>query len=253
MEVWVSNLGPDLCISSATALPSHYAHLRGNPAMLEKIGTAHYQGISAPSADALLVLDNVLGSGCLAPVVAEIGVGVGATTFAIAKRLNGRGKLLLFDFEVSVDELARDLLNEGFSNIEAYGNSRKTYDSYSWNLAQIALKKRREGSGPMLDFAYLDGAHSFVHDAPAAILLKELVKPGGFILFDDLHWTFDRSPTMNPASNAAVRDWYPAAQTAIPHVQMICELFFDNDQAFQRETLDNGISGGRALYRKVLG
>lgn len=216
--------------------------------MLEKIGTKPYRHISQPASDALMVLDRVLAT-TPEPTVAEIGVGVGATTIELVRRMKNRGKLLLFDFEDRVRELETELKAAGFTNIEALGNTRLTYDSYCWNLAKIALDRRARGDGPLLDFAFLDGAHNFINDAPAALILKSLLKPGGYLLFDDLLWTYDSSPSM--ANNPTVRLWFTQEQAAAAQVKIVCDLFFENDPDFTKETFGGKISRRRALYRKM--
>jgi predicted O-methyltransferase YrrM len=209
--------------------------------MLENIGTEGYMTISKPVAEVALVLDWILAEN-KAPVVAEIGTGVGATTKTIVEKLDNRGRLLIFDYQDRVDGLAADFRDLGYSNIEPFGNSRLRFDSYNWNLAKLALKARE--TGPCLDFAFLDGAHTFTVDAPATLILKQLVKPGGYLLLDDLLWTMATSPTMK---NIAA-DLYTREQMETPHIRMICELFMANDPTFQRVT--EGISPSRALYRK---
>jgi predicted O-methyltransferase YrrM len=217
--------------------------------MLEQIGTPARRGVSTPCADAIIAVEAVLSSNP-DPVIAEIGVGVGATTLALAKRLDNRGQLLIFDYKETVDELAVDLRNAGYSNIHAFGNTCLTCDSYSWTLAKLALARRQDG--PFLDFAFLDGAHTFLHDAPAAILLKEMLKPGGFLLLDDLHWTIDKSPTQNATVNPAVRNAFTAEQMAAQHIGMICDLFLESDCRLQRVSFNGKTSPGRALYVKTL-
>jgi hypothetical protein len=40
------------------------------------------------------------------------------------------------------------------------------------------------------DFCYLDGAHNWTIHGLAVILIKKLLRPGGWLLLDDLHWTY---------------------------------------------------------------
>lgn len=210
--------------------------------MLENIGTEAFLPISTPVEEAIRVLDKILASND-APVVAEIGTGVGATTKAIVERLDHRGRLLIFDFHDRVDELVLDFQRLGYANIEPHGNTRLQNDNYNWNLAKLALQARE--TGPMLDFAFLDGAHTFTVDAPATMLLKELLRPGGYLLFDDLLWTMATSPTLKEKSAKL----YPPEQTETPHIKMVCDLFMANDPSFKR--LTDGISPRRALYQKA--
>jgi predicted O-methyltransferase YrrM len=209
--------------------------------MLENIGTEGYLPISTPVPEVAPLLDRILSENG-SPVVAEIGTGVGATTKTIVERLDNHGRLLIFDFQDRVDGLISDFQALGFSNIEPFGNTRLQFDSYNWHLAKLALAARE--TGPFLDFAFLDGAHTFGVDAPATLILKELLKPGGYFLLDDLLWTMATSPTMKTVSASL----YTAEQMETAHIKMICELFIDSDPAFSRVT--EGVSSRRALYRK---
>jgi predicted O-methyltransferase YrrM len=54
------------------------------------------------------------------PVIAEIGVGIGATTLAMAQALDNRGELHLFDLRATI---VADLAGRGFTSIRGFGNS----------------------------------------------------------------------------------------------------------------------------------
>jgi hypothetical protein len=41
---------------------------------------------------------------------------------------------------------------------------------------------------PCLDFVFIDGSHTWEVDGFAFLLVDKLLKPGGWILFDDLYW-----------------------------------------------------------------
>ena len=54
------------------------------------------------------------------PAVAEIGVGVGATTAELAKLLNNQGELHLFDYENTLLELLNELKEGGYPTSYAH-------------------------------------------------------------------------------------------------------------------------------------
>ncbi len=117
--------------------------------------------------------------------IAEIGIGMGATTLHIAKFLENKGELHIFDFNETVVPIKKMLEKEGFSNIHIHGSSYQKLDSYNWNLLFL-LKNMEE---PMFDYVFLDGAHSFPVDGLAFFLIDMLLKKGGYIDFDDYTWT----------------------------------------------------------------
>lgn len=117
--------------------------------------------------------------------VAEIGIGGGVTSCAIAEIIKEAGELHLFDFHESVIKIKKILNLEGYENIVPHGNSFKLQDSYNFGLLDII---RTNGPG-YFDYIYLDGAHTFPVDALAFFLCDILLKPGGLIDFDDYGWT----------------------------------------------------------------
>lgn len=202
--------------------------------MLERLTDPRNAAIAKPNAHALDLLDRVLAREA-APVICEVGIGIGATTVELCRRLANRGRLHLFDFEDRLTDLGADLDELGFTNVVLHANTRRRYDSYNWSLGTILQQRRQAGDDPALfDFVFLDGGHAFHHDAPAALLLKELLKPGGIILLDDYDWSFAVSPTMNPQKNPDIRLDYTDAQIETPHVRLICDLFFDHDPAYRK-------------------
>ncbi|AMS44701.1 MULTISPECIES: class I SAM-dependent methyltransferase [Aminobacter] len=160
--------------------------------------------------------------------VAEIGVGIGATTQAIAKTMKGRGKLHIFDFQDSVDELKADLNGLGFFNVVAHGNTRRHWDSYHWSLAKLLDAMRC----PIFDYAYLDGSHLLLHDLPAFVILDKLVKPGGFIEFDDYGWKFENSTWMKATRHEYITDEH----AAVPNIKMLVDLFVKGNPNYRMVT-----------------
>lgn len=218
--------------------------------MLEKLTDPRFAAISKPSPHALDLLDGTLRANP-APVICEVGVGIGATTIELCRRLDNRGELHLFDYEDRLVDLAADLRAHGFDNVRLYPNSRKTFDSYNWALAKLALANRERDDPQLYDFAYFDGCHMFHHDAPAAMLLKDLMKPGGVLLLDDYEWSIAVSPTMRPSVTPTIAEHYTDDQISTPHVRLICSLFLDVDPSLEK--LDIGFKGReqRRAYRKL--
>lgn len=218
--------------------------------MLEKLTDPRYATISQPSAHALDLARRVLAENP-APLMCEVGVGIGATSIELCRLLDGRGEIWFFDFAEKLEELAADLRGAGFGNFRTFGNSRRTFDSYAWTLAMQLRRRRARGEAGFIDFAYLDGAHTFFHDAPATMCLKEMVKPGGFLLMDDYDWTIAVSPTMRPTVNPAITQDYTEEQIELSHVEMVCALLLDEDPAFERVDIGYRRQEHRRAYRRV--
>jgi predicted O-methyltransferase YrrM len=161
--------------------------------MLEKLGTPGHESITKPDYDFVRAVKAVIESGNQAPVVAEIGVGIGATTIQVAELLKNRGEIHIFDFAESVDELSKDLAQRGFTNVTGHGNSKRYWDSYHWSLAKLIASSRQN---TLYDVIYIDGAHTYLHDALAFFMCDRLLKVGGSVIFDDYAWRYADSRYM---------------------------------------------------------
>jgi predicted O-methyltransferase YrrM len=201
--------------------------------MLEKIGTAGFETLSKPDAVVLRLLDQLLATNP-APVIYEIGVGIGATTLPMAKAMNNRGQMVLFSRKNDVAALTEGLHLLGFDNIISdWGSDTKTYSGYHFELARGFVA----GELPPFDLAYLDGGHVFHLDAPATAILKELCKPGGYLVFDDYFWCLGKSPTLNPATRPQTARDYDTLQIETCHVQLVCKSMMDTDHRFRHVEL----------------
>lgn len=210
--------------------------------MLEKIGTPGFEVLSDPNPHVLTYLEKVIASE-KAPIVYEVGVGIGATTLEIAKRLDNSGTLVLFSREKDVAELAGDLRASGFRNIDAqYGSPSKTFSGYHFELARGLVT----GNLQPFDLAYVDGGHIFHLDAPAASILKEICKPGGYIIFDDWYWSLGTSPTQAPHVRPQTAQDFDSAQIDACHVQLVCKTIMDPDPRFRFV----GLHVGTAVYQR---
>lgn len=212
--------------SDSIALPTGQ---REEEQILELIGKPGYETISTPDATVIMHLRRMIDSGHAGPCVAEVGVGIGATTLEICRVLSRRGRLHLFDFVDKIDNLRQDLDKQGFGNIEYFSNSRRLWDSYNWSLLAI-LQRVRE---PIYDYVYLDGAHTYLHDGLAFFLLDRLLKPGGLMHLDDYNWSYAISPTTNPHKNPRILDLLSNEQIEACHIKMIVDIIVRSDQRYE--------------------
>lgn len=176
-------------------------------------------------------------------VIAEIGTYKGHTAMKIAEYLKGQGELHLFDFEDLVLEVKQKLNGAGIFNVIAHGNSRKTMDSYNWSLMKL-LQVRRE---PFFDYVFIDGAHVWAIDALTFFLVDRLLKPGGYIDFDDYDWTLRNSPSVNPISYPPTKKMFTREQMETRQVALIIDLLVKRDPSYT-EVIKNKIFRKTARY-----
>ncbi len=161
----------------------------------------------------------------------ELGFAYGVSTLYIAGALEsiGQGKLTSVDREV-----VRDFEPSAAAMVERASLSARVElvheaSSYNWFLHRKLREQTRDGVAvPCYDFVFLDGAHTWEDDALAFLLVDKLLRPGGWILFDDLDWKLDeRWPDV------------PAEQRNLCQVREIFDLLVATHPAY-RELRSDG-------------
>lgn len=126
--------------------------------------------------------------------VLELGTahGVSAAFIAAALEANGHGRLTTVDSSLlpwrnpTPGELLERL---GLSHRVAIDRSHSTY---TWFLKE-EIETQSDGQGncePLYDFCFLDGQKNWTVDGAAVFLIEKLLRPGGWLLLDDLGWTY---------------------------------------------------------------
>ncbi len=119
----------------------------------------------------------------------ELGAAFGATScvMAAAVQASGGGKV------VAIDRVLHHPVNPKV--IQEHTQVGDTLEvvidplGYNWYLADlIAANTEDNVCHPIFDFCLLDGAHEWEPDALAFSLVAKLIKPGGWIIFDDINF-----------------------------------------------------------------
>ena len=131
--------------------------------------------------------------------ILELGFAHGNSTCYMAAALDerGEGAITTIDRESARDRQPNILELLDRTGLGRYVTPIFAHTSYNWELKRL-LEEHREGrtTVPVYDFAFIDGAHTWEADGLAFFLVEKMLKPGGVILFDDIHWTLAASPTM---------------------------------------------------------
>jgi len=171
---------------------------------------------------------------------AEFGVNLGATTLEIARHLNGSGKISLFDYQYNVDYVAQLLLSHGYGNVQKYGSSTKVLDSYNWPLSSLL----KENDGPLFDYCFIDGAHTWNVDALTFFLVDRLLEVGGLVDFDDYQWSLSKSPTLAPNVFPKTAEFYTDEQIEDQQVKRVVDLLVKTSPRYEEIVRDK-------VYRKI--
>ena len=129
--------------------------------------------------------------------VLELGTahGVGAAYLAGALADNGHGALTTVDFAGAAYDPSPETVLARAGVAERVTVVRE-FSSYTWWLKeQVQARSDRAGNvEPAYDFVYLDGAKNWTIDGLAVVLIEKLLRPGGWLLMDDLPWTYADDP-----------------------------------------------------------
>ena len=158
----------------------------------------------------------------------ELGFAHGVSTAYIAHAVKslGNGRVVTIDREEARQRdpnISVVLSRAGVPDdvVEVYFEPK----SYNWRLMRFL----EEGRAGTFDFVYVDGAHTWEVDGLATYLALILLRPGGWILFDDLNWSFEKSTINNePWVQALPKDERETAQ-----VHKVWDLLVVGNPAFE--------------------
>lgn len=167
----------------------------------------------------------------------ELGTARGGSAVFIAAALevNGAGHLTSVDRFAGAfaDPSPREVLDKaGLGDWVTLDNS---FSTYTWFL-KSEIEKRLKPSGavrPGYDFIFLDGAKNWSTDGLAVILAEKLLRPGGWLLLDDLGWSYGKNVKgeRHYGTNLARLSEEEKVQ---PHLRAIFDLLIRTNPAFDR-------------------
>jgi predicted O-methyltransferase YrrM len=153
--------------------------------------------------------------------IIEIGFyhGKSSAYFAAILEDRGRGHLTTIDFESA--RRRKPNLAQVLSALNLRHRVTPLYAerSYTWELAKMIRANPR----PQFDLCYFDGGHTWDATGFGFVLVDLLLRPGGWIVFDDLKWTIDSAiPDMARVPN----HWLACSpdERTTPAVQLVFDL-----------------------------
>ena len=173
--------------------------------------------------------------------ILELGFAHGVSTCYMAGALQelGGGSIVTIDRESSrtLSPALPELLKRG--GLEQLVTYYFEPTSYTWRL----MKMIEDDPTPRFDFCYIDGAHSWAVDGLAFFLVDRLLKPGGWIIFDDLEWTYATSSLRNADFVKAMS----REEQTVPQIRKVYELLVKQHPSYD----EFAVIGDWAYARKV--
>jgi predicted O-methyltransferase YrrM len=155
--------------------------------------------------------------------ILELGFRHGVSTCYMAEQLNllfpdgDKGHITTIDLDSARPEPNVETL---LTKLGLRDRATVIYEptSYIWRLMLML----REDPTPRFDMAFIDGAHTWAVDGFAFFLVDRLLRPGGWIIFDDLYWSYARSPTLG--NKPWVKESMPKDEYEMKQISAVVQL-----------------------------
>lgn len=166
--------------------------------------------------------------------ILELGFWQGVSTCYMAAALSesGRGSIVSIDLEACRE--LKPNIEELLTRVGERDRVNVFYEptSYTWRLMRLL----EENDAPRFDLCYLDAAHSWFVDALGFFLADRLLRPGGWIVFDDLDWTYAGSPSQKEDLMRVM----PLDEKTTPQVRKIYELLVKTHASYHNFRVEEG-------------
>jgi predicted O-methyltransferase YrrM len=161
--------------------------------------------------------------------------GVSAAYIAAAMEAEGIGHLTTVDHGgAAYDPAPADLLaGVGLAHRVTIMHA---HSSYNWFL-KAEIENASDAAGnciPRYDFCYLDGCKNFNVDGLAVVLIEKLLRPDGWLLMDDLEWTYEHNPWIAPSGDGRPLGPLSDSERTEPHLLAVFELIVRQHPSFTR-------------------
>lgn len=170
----------------------------------------------------------------------ELGFAHGVSSCYIAAALHelGRGHLTTVDllrglewFDPPIETL---LARTG---LQSYVTVARETTSYTWFLKKkIEQQTTDHVCAPCYDFCFIDGGKNWTTDGAAFFMVDKLLRPGGWIVFDDLWWSCasEEARTGRKVTYGLVHDQLAEDEYRNPHIEAIFRLLVMQHPGYAR-------------------
>lgn len=197
------------------------ASVRGIPFMTPELGRRVYDHIRGTRPEQALELGTAHG--------------VSAAYIGAALEANGSGHLTTVDHGgAAYDPTPEDVLVR--AGLAHRVTIVRGHSSYNWFLKQ-QIERASDSAGncsPRYDFCYLDGSKNWNIDGLAVVLIEKLLRAGGWLLMDDLEWTYRDNRWIEPHEDGRPLGPMSDSERTEPHLLAVFELIVKQHPSFTR-------------------
>lgn len=184
--------------------------------------------------------------------ILELGVAHGTSTCYMAAALDEIGDGLITAVDLENDSATQNpsLAEQANSlNLSKYIKAVYTKSGYSWFLHdEIVRCSNGTVCNPVYDLCIIDGPKNWTIDGGAFFLVNKLLKPGGWIIFDDYNWTYATAARRKGQSIDELKKRMSESEMETPHIREIFELLVKQEKNYTNFVV---LRGNWALAQKV--
>lgn len=174
--------------------------------------------------NARYLYDLIVREGCRE--ILELGIAHGTATCYMAAAVQelGGGRVVAVDLQdVAYSPSAEEQVAKcGFGDLVEIHRMKS---GYNWFLRDaIRAQTVDDVCRPRFDLCVIDGPKNWTIDSSAFFLADKLLKPGGWIIFDDYSWTYARVDAKRDATDGITHRSLSEEERSVPHVREIFEL-----------------------------
>lgn len=158
--------------------------------------------------------------------ILELGIAHGTATCTMAAALEeiGAGRITAVDLAGARFEPSAEAQLER-CGLSRYAEVVRMQTGYTWFLHD-AIRKQTSGGEcrPLYDLCIIDGPKNWTIDGCAFFLVDKLLKPGGWIIFDDYGWTYAGADATREATDGITHRELSDEERRTPQIREVFEL-----------------------------
>lgn len=175
--------------------------------------------------------------------VLELGIAHGTASCYIAAALdeNKKGKLTCVDLLEVKDYFTPTIEDQLQSlGLKKYVEIYRMQTGYNWFLHNdIKNQTFKNYCDPKYDLIIIDGPKNWTIDSSSFFLTDKLLKPSGWILWDDYNWTYEEADSRRNATDGISHRSLSTEERRIPHIKEIFHLLVMQHPNYHNFKIEN--------------